>query len=151
MIGNQKDYDGDGDTISFYDKMNHDVPTYHKSHDKVVEEYIHKNFNRLSVDDRTEIAQEIDGTSCMAVAETLELLECSLAKLKIELDSGWNLSLHLYSFLFFRVRFSYRLDLAVSLEQVALLVCSPPPQSVVVTATSFLSFGPRTPSLGSSW
>ena len=53
----------------------------------MVEEYIHENFNRLSVDDRTEIAQEIDGTSCMAVAETPELLECSLAKLKIELDS----------------------------------------------------------------
>jgi hypothetical protein len=88
MLGNQKDYDyRDGDTISFYDKMNHDVPANHKTHDKAVEESMHENFTRLSADDRTEIAQEIEGTSCMAVAETPEFLEFSLAKLMIELDS----------------------------------------------------------------
>jgi hypothetical protein len=85
MDSNQKAYDLD--TVSLCDKMNDTISTHKKTQDKAVEEYIQEDFTSLSVDDCTEITQEIDGTSCMAVVETTELLESSLAKLKIELDS----------------------------------------------------------------
>lgn len=76
-----------GEKISIYDTMNESVPTDYKTNARAVEEWLEEDFSKLSVDDRSQIAQEIDGTHCMAVEETPELLESSLAKLETELEA----------------------------------------------------------------
>lgn len=79
---------GDGDGfISHIDVMSKSVPAIYKDNDTAIQERLEKDFAKLSVDHRSQIAQEIDGTYCMAIEETPELLESSLANLAIELES----------------------------------------------------------------
>ena len=74
-------------TISFYDAMHKGVPNNHKNGDYAFNQLILKNFSNLTIDHRSQISQEIDGIQCMAIEETPELVEFSLAKLKTALES----------------------------------------------------------------
>ena len=76
-----------GDFVTFYDIMSKKVPANYKSNNAAVEQQIEENFAKLSIGDRSQIDQEIDGTRCMLIDETPELLEYSLARLNIELES----------------------------------------------------------------
>eukprot|EP00533_Pseudo-nitzschia_delicatissima_P011848 CAMPEP_0197278310 /NCGR_PEP_ID=MMETSP1432-20130617/18458_1 /TAXON_ID=44447 /ORGANISM="Pseudo-nitzschia delicatissima, Strain UNC1205" /LENGTH=478 /DNA_ID=CAMNT_0042744663 /DNA_START=79 /DNA_END=1515 /DNA_ORIENTATION=- len=67
--------------------MTESVPAIYKDNDKAIEQDLEKDFAKLSIDHRSQIAQEIDGTHCMAIEETPVLLESSLANLAVELKS----------------------------------------------------------------
>ena len=75
-------------TISIIDHIKAAVPQSHKKdNNSLVNECISEGFMKLSVDDRNKVEEEICGNKCMAHEETPEMLETSLANLKIHLDA----------------------------------------------------------------
>ena len=81
--------DGTSGMVSFYSKMRETVPIELTKSNSAIEKELGRDFAQLSMDDRSQIAQEIDGTHCMAVTkeETPDLISSSLERLAITLDA----------------------------------------------------------------
>ena len=82
------DEDEQSGMVSFYSKMEETVPVELTKTNSGLEKELGRTFAQLSMDDRSQIAQEVDGTHCMAPVEeeTPELLSSSLERLAMELD-----------------------------------------------------------------
>jgi hypothetical protein len=78
---------GAGERVSVYDTLEGEVPSSYKTSARAVEDCIEEDFSKLSVDDRSQITQEIEGTHCMAIEETPTVLQAALLNLQTEIDS----------------------------------------------------------------
>ena len=73
--------------VSFHEVMENGMTKNHEVNNHAVDKIVSENLSKLTIDDRSQIVQEIDGSHCMAIEETTELIESSLAKIKTELES----------------------------------------------------------------